>query len=300
MRRLAGVVAAVTAASMMAGCADLMKFVTPENLAKAQDILKQAGVAIQFKDPKTGQTVDIKSKDDVKTIKTKDGRELKEGTDYKFQDGKLIFNNLQQKQTIAITRPDGTTFNIDVEPDRQDQKARLIPNAQGQFDEIDDNVDFEQAFKEQQERDKAHRVTVEFGDKIDLEEPEIVAFGFKHPDGPGMLLPTFAWADEDGKIAFDVQALGGPDNEDVTKRLWILVTKIGERQFKVYRFKITKQLQRPTGQPGAQQTLPPAQTVTTAEFTVADSAEYESEDKVREGEKLQDPGAPPPPPEHQM
>lgn len=291
----------------------MARLITPENLAKAQDILKQAGISIQFKDPRTGQTVDIKSKEDVKTIKTKDGRELKEGADYKFENGKLIFHNVPQKQTITITRPDGTTFDIDVEPDKLDQKAHFIPNAQGQFHEIDDNVDLDKAFQEQQERDRAHRVTISFGDSgVDFDDGQVVAIGFKTPDGHGMALPKFAWEDEDGVIAFDVQALGDktpppppgggtPHREDLTQRTWVLVVKF-ESRFKVYKFKITKALEQadmpdvPPGQPidFSKVALPAAQKVEPGDIKFEGAAEYGTEADARAAENLHDPGEPPP------
>ncbi len=316
MPKVAGVVAALTAMTMVSGCAgmDIAGLLNPKNIAAVQEILKEAGVSVSFKDPKTGETVNIQKKEDVKAIKGQDGKTLVEGTDYKFQDGKLLFTNVPQKQKVTIERPDGTKFTIDVEPDNKDQRQQFIPDAAGNFGAIAPGANLDEEFRKQQEIDKGHRVTVTFGDKITVKKGEIAFLAHRNPDR-SMIIPRMAWAgEEDGQIAFDVQVLGpknpppppnggqAPQPDDITNRVWLLVIK-ADSKFTAYRFKIKKALERfeqPTPDANgfidfSKVTLPAAQAVAAADLEVIASATktYNTEAEVRTGEQLQEDNPPP-------
>jgi hypothetical protein len=298
MRNWTGLAAACVSLGVVAGCANLQNLLTPQNIAAVQSALKQAGVSISYKDPNTGETKSFTKKEDVQTIKDKDGKELKQGDDFDFKDGKLIFKNLKDKQTVTIVGADGTTFKTEVVPENENQKARFIPDANGQFGEIDDNADFDKEFNTIRERDAAHRVTFKLGANFAFKAADVKGFGFR-PKGQTITLsmPRQAWAGVDGGVAMDVQALGDSRSPDDPKeRLWAIgYTKDGK--VLVVRFKILKTLKRvesPTPDANgfidfSKLTLPDAQTVEGADLTIDSTASYDTEQAAATGENLRDP-----------
>ncbi|MBM3273752.1 MAG: hypothetical protein FJZ00_01265 [Candidatus Sericytochromatia bacterium] len=298
MRNWNGLAAACVSLGVLAGCANLQNLLTPQNIATVQNVLKQAGVSISYKDPNTGETKSFTKKDDVKTIKNKDGKELKQGEDYDFQSGKLVFKNLKDKQTVTIVGADGTTFKTEVEPENENQQARFIPDANGQFDEIEDNADFEKEFAAIRDRDAANRVTFKLGGSFGFKAADVKGFGFR-PKGQTITLsvPRQAWAGVDGGVAMDVQALGDSKSPDDPKdRIWTIgYAKDGK--ILVVRFKITKTLKRvenPTPDANgfidfSKVTLPGPQTVDAADLTVSATASYDTEQAAAQGENLKEP-----------